>query len=618
MSEKYIFEEDDSFIIKREIKNNLIIFGSYSTLEEAIIARDELDDDGWPLPKNEIKVEKEVSCGQYITKKDKKFVVSREIGGVKVNFGVFDTLENAKAFKYRLIENSWSVNFPRKPFKIGKFINKQGNNYVISRDINGKFKKFGIYKSIDETLLARDKLISNNWGEDKSLILKNLEIEELSGNNHHIGKAGRLFVVYNLNNGIYTFYGFFRNISRAIKRRDKLTHLFKKESKNRENLKDIEYVTKSKNHYRISRLINGSRNYYGHYDTLEEAIEVRNLLIDYDWDYNFLINSKLIKKPQVCKYIFKVPEGYEIIRAIGGYSEGFGVFDNLGEAIDARNNLEINNWDINSINKEYNETKYEPFIFLKEEGNYYIKKEIDGVNRIFGVFNNSLDAISARYECIKNNWDFESVTEEEYFNNPTKEFKFEVSEVPTDIFIEDSDNISFPVMVRNSYENHKFKLNRNYIKELLPVLPFELNCKFLVNGTEVEGKFRIKARLFYKDNEELSNYLEKLFKIDPATLVRINLTLNHGKYIFENKIVEFKYPFNDKFKEGYIKVPRSAFDQVLPSLPYESACTFTIGDMDVIGYLQLKFRISFSDYSVIMFLEDCEEKEELDIKLLLD
>ena len=49
--EDYIFKEGKKFVIKRELNGKLINFGSFDSLEEAISFRDELDYDGWPIPK---------------------------------------------------------------------------------------------------------------------------------------------------------------------------------------------------------------------------------------------------------------------------------------------------------------------------------------------------------------------------------------------------------------------------------------------------------------------------------------------------------------------------------------------------------------------------------------
>lgn len=53
MNEDYIFKEGNKFIIKRNIGGELITFGSFNTLDDAISYRDDLDNDGWPIPKKQ-------------------------------------------------------------------------------------------------------------------------------------------------------------------------------------------------------------------------------------------------------------------------------------------------------------------------------------------------------------------------------------------------------------------------------------------------------------------------------------------------------------------------------------------------------------------------------------
>ena len=72
----------------------MVDFGSFSSLEEAIDERDELEEYGWPFlkenPKNKF-VEK------YIYEDDGKYFVSKTILDVDIIYGVFDSLDKAKS-----------------------------------------------------------------------------------------------------------------------------------------------------------------------------------------------------------------------------------------------------------------------------------------------------------------------------------------------------------------------------------------------------------------------------------------------------------------------------------------------------------------------------------------
>lgn len=52
MIEQDIYEKDGSYIIKKEINGECLVFGIFDNLEEAIEKRDELEEYGWPYDEN--------------------------------------------------------------------------------------------------------------------------------------------------------------------------------------------------------------------------------------------------------------------------------------------------------------------------------------------------------------------------------------------------------------------------------------------------------------------------------------------------------------------------------------------------------------------------------------
>lgn len=44
---KYIFQRDDSFTVRKNVKRKTMVFGTYSSLEDAVKVRDELIRIGW-------------------------------------------------------------------------------------------------------------------------------------------------------------------------------------------------------------------------------------------------------------------------------------------------------------------------------------------------------------------------------------------------------------------------------------------------------------------------------------------------------------------------------------------------------------------------------------------
>ena len=186
-----------------------------------------------------------------------------------------------------------------------------------------------------------------------------------------------------------------------------------------------------------------------------------------------------------------------------------------------------------------------------------------------------------------------------------------------------SESVEFPVTVGKSYKNRGWAVTRSHLGDFVPSIPYEEDCVILVNGRPITGKINIHTRLFYFKDELLSDYLEKLYEIDPKIQTRVDLKLEHGKYKLNPNLKElsnifFITKFSKSFKKGLFAIPRSVSEIILPVLPYEKECTFIIGEMEVRGKFNLEFRFKFSDKSVISSLNlDVDDGEELEVILLL-
>ena len=68
---------------------------------------------------------------KYITKEGDYYIVSREIKGKEVIFGKFTDLEYAKEYERNLIIHGWNNYFMKTVSPYGKFISKNGNKFYI-------------------------------------------------------------------------------------------------------------------------------------------------------------------------------------------------------------------------------------------------------------------------------------------------------------------------------------------------------------------------------------------------------------------------------------------------------------------------------------------------------
>lgn len=628
MIEQDIFEENGIYTIKKEIDGVLINFGTFSNLDEAIKKRDELEEYGWPYLKEE---SQEKFIEKYIREEDGKYIVTKTILDVEIIYGVFDSYHKAKMLKRILIENCWSLAPISAKVKYSKYIIKQGNKYVVRKRINKTYNHFGSFSNLDEALIARDNLVDENWGMPKEKLLENLDIIELKGENKFIGKVGKSFVVFNLLNNKCIFYGYYSSLRSAIRNRDKLiSNNWDITKVDNINYSEIErkYITKVGNSFRISKVIDGEIKHFGHYPTLEEAIEIRDKLVSNGWNGESLGITPSKKRGDFVRNIQRFNGQFSVIKRIDGELVVFDTFPTLSEAIAFRDHLEENDWIIEEDEDDQKEEKYDEYIYLKSDGKYYLKKEIDGVTRIFGVFNDPLDAIAERLECIKNNWSSKSVPEKEYLKDEFNSTILDYSNSRTtyledkEVFDDESFYLSFPVTVGKSYKNKGWAVKRSYLDSFVPKIPYEKECTIFVEGIEIKGKLNIHTRLFYFTNEKLSSYLEKLFLIDPKTQAKIDLELSHGNYTLkdsEEDFITFTTTFSKSFKNGMFAMPRKLSKEILPILPYEEECIFSVGDVDASGKFNLEFRFLFNSDSIIPKLTSMKEDgEEIKVVLLLD
>ena len=624
-----IYEKDGSYIIKKEINGEYLVFGIFNNLDEAIEKRDELEEYGWPYEEN-TKNDSEIET--YIHENDGRFIVSKKIKDVDIIFGNFNSLDKAKSFKHKLIENAWNVNFVSKPFRYGKYIQKIRGNFTINKTFSDVKKSFGSFKSLDEAILTRDKLVDDNWGMGKSTILSNIGIFELTGADANIGKVGKNYTVFHWDGSKCTLFGFYNNYRLAVRVKDKLIDNWN--SNDFDYLetfqkKDTRYIVRAGKSFRINKSINGVLKTFGYYKTLDKAIAVRDKLIENNWDDSILdYKSKSRKMSDRYNHIHRNRRGFDVVNRVEGVLTNFGTFETLDEAISYRDDLEDDNWVIQD--DPVYEEKFDEFIYLKEDGRYYLKNTIDDEVRIYGVFDNPLDAIAVRLDCIKNNWNFVSVPESEYLEDPSMDVSFgsfyddDLEEMAEDMIYSDivKDILGFPVTVGKSYKNKGWAVKRSYLNNFIPYSDFEKECNFTVCGNEVNGKINVHTRLFYFTNEELSDYLKKLSEIDSKVQTRIELDLDHGNYKINNnpdeRILKFETKFSKSFKKGLFAIPRSISKKLIPILPYESNCKFLVNNIHAEGKFNLEFRMRFSDKELIEDLEgNYDEGDDLEIIIYL-
>lgn len=123
---KYIRKRDGKFVIENEI-----VWGRYDNIEDALYDRDVMVDSEWDLSEALARDEKE---NKYR----------------KMDIPSFD---DYLAWKNRM-----------------KYITKQKSGskeyYVVQKKMNGVIKRFGYFKTLDEAIDRRNKLMDKGWFDE--------------------------------------------------------------------------------------------------------------------------------------------------------------------------------------------------------------------------------------------------------------------------------------------------------------------------------------------------------------------------------------------------------------------------------------------------------------------
>jgi hypothetical protein len=112
--------------------------------------------------------EKKSALPMYIHMiKSSYYVVQKRINGKNIHFGTFKSLKEALKRRNEIIESNWSIDLSckkkEKELPTNISLSKNKKKFELTKNIQGKMKYYGSYKTLEEAILRRDELISNNW-----------------------------------------------------------------------------------------------------------------------------------------------------------------------------------------------------------------------------------------------------------------------------------------------------------------------------------------------------------------------------------------------------------------------------------------------------------------------
>ncbi|MBE6500205.1 MAG: hypothetical protein E7Z80_06660 [Methanobrevibacter thaueri] len=488
-NEEYISEFEGKFSVDRIFNDKKYNFGIFNTYQEALDKVDYLEEEGWPISKDI--VEKKVVVDDLglsldnIEKVEDNFIVFKFINGEKVIFGEYDSLDEAKQIRSNLVSNAWESTERNTRSKYGKYILKDNNKFVVKRTYQGVNHFFGSFNTLDEALKRREELVSTNWGK------LNIPLNMKKGK--YISFNGQMYMIQRMVEGSVNVYGFFNDLESAIEQRDWLV----KHGWSRLEVPDHSkrHIHKRGNEFLIYRRLKDDIEYFGTYDSLEEAKAMRNKLIENDW----VMPDEHEGIEKISEHVYFDGDFYSIQNIVDGQKRVYGVYKNKNQAISDEKSFITYDWDgvytVPTDDYPYGE-HIVPFdyIFILENMENGVKKEI-------GRYFSFRDVVNARNEMF-----------------PAKETK---------------EKLTFSVKIGKSYKNRGWSIIRDTTYDLVPKLDYEDECDIIVDGIPTTGKLNLLPRIFYNKDEKLVKHLEELAKTNSEGRIDVQLLLNK-RNLFDN------------------------------------------------------------------------------------
>lgn len=387
--ELYIYERHNHYIISKSIEGKTRTWGHFYSLDEAIFARELFISHEWNL--DEIR-----KLGNVIKYGDQYLVAF--IYNDQLRFlGRFDTFDDAEANSQNLINE-----YVKNPYggKYGLYISKRYDYFDIRRRVDGNDVLYAILNSLEDATFARDLLMEHDW--DLMNILKAGPI--------FYSQVHDDYAVVIVNNDRLVVVKHFKNREEAaINAQDAIENYKKSRYSTGEK-----YVVFNGNLFAVHHPGTDKKiDYYGSFAEKIDAVIVRDILEECDWDMSRIDENKIYES--------------------NGYFLKLHVFEGRVKIIGKYKSLDFARKDIANLATVSMDSLYDPenpyskanrYIWKRGE-EFYIRKTINGEVQFIGPYDSREDAIEARDRFESNDWMiahdeesiFSSAADEDYFAN---------------------------------------------------------------------------------------------------------------------------------------------------------------------------------------------------------
>lgn len=222
-------------------------------------------------------------------------------------------------------------NTPKKTRVLPTFIIYVNGWYKVHKIKKKKLTCYGSFRRLEDAVKHKDYCIDHDWSSDCIIPFKN------DKEDRYIQQLKGKFCIYKQVNGSRIYFGSFDTFEEAVKHRDYCeTHEWSKECVVKKvDANPERYIKTNKCSFSV---VHKSFT-YGNFKTMEEAIEYRDYCEEHDWSKDCLPDNTM-------KHIRKRGNNYAIVKQIGENHVYFGSFNSLQEAVNHRDYCVAENWDV--------------------------------------------------------------------------------------------------------------------------------------------------------------------------------------------------------------------------------------------------------------------------------
>ena len=278
-----------------------------------------------------------------------------------------------------------------------EYISEIGGKFSVDRVFNDKKYNFGVFNTYEEALDRIDYLEEEGWPISINDDEDNDVFDKYGRKLNNIEKNFNKFTVFKFINNEKIIFGEFDSLDEAKQIRDNLIDNAWESMEPNTRSRYGKYIQKSNNKFFISRTYNGATHNFGYFNTFDEALECRENLIATNWG-----NLNIPHEMRCGKYISFNGKLYLVSKTLDdGTLNVYGFFYELEDAIKQRDWLIENNWsklEVPDDSKRHIHKRGNEFLIYKR-----LKDDIE----YFGSYSSLEEAKFMRNKLIENDWVFE-------------------------------------------------------------------------------------------------------------------------------------------------------------------------------------------------------------------